>query len=90
MNDKISTSNKSSVSTLTSPSITSTNDERCSLFSPIHENIKYSYLSKTQAIYVRRASGLMNSQIKLLAHKICNYVILEYFLKNKAMEEVVS
>ena len=59
MNGKISTSKNSSVSTLTSPSATSTNDGGCSLFSPIHKNIKYSYLSKTQEKYVRRASDVM-------------------------------
>ena len=68
MNGKISTSNNSSVSILTSPSVTSTNGEGCSLFIPIHEKIKYSYLSKTQAIYVGREIDVMNPQIKLLAH----------------------
>ena len=32
----------------------------------------------------------MKSQIKLLAKKTWNYVILGYFLKNKDMKEVVS
>ena len=32
----------------------------------------------------------MNSQIKLLANKTCHCVILEYFLKDKYMKEVVS
>ena len=40
-NGNSSTSNNSSVSTLTSPSVKSKNDEGCSLFSPIHENIQY-------------------------------------------------
>ena len=40
-NGTISTSYKSSVSTLSSPSIASTNNEGFSLFSPIHEKIWY-------------------------------------------------
>ena len=47
----------------------------------IHEKIKYSHLSKTQAISVSCASDTMKIQIKLLSHKTCNYVILEYFLR---------
>ena len=43
----ISTSNNISVSTLNSPSVTSTNDEGFSLFIPINEKIQYSYYSKT-------------------------------------------
>ena len=39
---------KSSVSTLTLPYVTSRNDELFSSQNPIHEKIKYSYLSKTQ------------------------------------------
>ena len=42
INGNISTSNKSSVSTLTSPYVTSTNNKGSSLFIPIHENIRYS------------------------------------------------
>ena len=69
---------------------TSTNDEGCSLFSPIHEKIKFSYLSKNQARTGRRANGVMKSRIKLLAHKTLNFVILECLLKDKYMKEVVS
>ena len=36
------------------------------------------------AIYV------MKSQTKLLAHKTCYSAILEYFLKDKSMKDVVS
>ena len=64
MNGKIPTSKKSSIYTLTSTSTNSKNDKVCSLKSPIHENIKYSELSKIQAIYVRRASDVTNTQIK--------------------------
>ena len=32
----------------------------------------------------------MNSQIKLLSHKTWNDVIVEYFLKDKDIKEVVS
>ena len=46
MNCNISTSTNLSFSTLNSPSVTSINDKGCSLFSPIHKNIKYSYFSK--------------------------------------------
>ena len=77
------------VSTLTSASVTSTNDKGCSLFSPIHEKIKYSVLFKTQSISARCASGLMKLQIKSLANKTWNSVIIEYFLKYKYMKEVV-
>ena len=85
-NGKISTSNNSSVSTLTLPSVTSKNFEGCSLFNLIHENIKYSDYSKTQSRAVRRASNTMNSHIKLLANKTWHYVILEYLLKDKYMK----
>ena len=70
MNDKISTSNKSSVSTLNSPSVTLTNYEGCSLFSPIYDKIRYTYFSKTQARDVMRSSDVMNSQIKFLAQNM--------------------
>ena len=69
-NGNISTPNNSLVSTLTSPSVTSTNNKECSLFSPIHEKIKYSDLYKNQSRAVRYASGVMNTQIKLLAKKM--------------------
>ena len=75
---------------MNSPSITLTNKEGCSLFSPIHKNINYSDLSKTQPRAVRRASDAMKSHIKLLANKIWNSVILDYLFKDKGMEEVVS
>ena len=39
----ISTSNNSSVSTLTSTYVISTNDKGCSLLFPIHDKIKYYY-----------------------------------------------
>ena len=41
INDNVSTSTISSVLALTSPSVTSTNDEECSLVSPINEKIRY-------------------------------------------------
>ena len=89
-NGKISTLNNSSVSTFTSPSVTSTNDKGCSLFSPRHEKIKYSYFSNTKSIYVKRSSDLMKSWIKLLAHKLCHFVIIEHLFKDKAMKKVLS
>ena len=58
-NGKILTSNYSSVSSLTSPSVTSKNDERCSLFIAKHENIRYSDFSKTRSIAGTRARGVM-------------------------------
>ena len=60
---KISTSNNSSVSTLTSPSVISNNDEGCSLFSPIQKKIEYSYVSKTQSRTVRIAIDVVSPQI---------------------------
>ena len=59
-----------------------------SLFSPIHENIQYSNLSKTQSRDFRRVSNIIKSQKKILAHKTWNSVILEYLLKDTDMEEV--
>ena len=44
INGNISTSKISSVSTLTSPSVTSTNYKWCSLLLTTHNKIKYSYL----------------------------------------------
>ena len=41
VNGSISTSNNSEVSALTLYYVASTNDKGCSLFSPIHEKIKY-------------------------------------------------
>ena len=46
--------------------------------------------SRTQARTVCRKSYVMNKKVKLLALKIWNSVILEYFLKEKAMKEVFS
>ena len=63
-NGNISASKNSSVSTLTSPSVTSTNDEGCSLFITIHKKIKYSDLSKTQPRSVICRSHVMKSYIK--------------------------
>ena len=64
MNGTISTSNYSSVSTLTSPSITSINDKVCPLQDTIHKNINYSDLSKlnqhmfiVQVVYLRHRSN---------------------------------
>ena len=90
INGKFSTSNNSSNFTLTSPSINSTNDEVCSLQNPIHEKIKYLELYKIQARYFRRESGLNNTQVKLLARKTWLTLMLEYFLKEKSMKEVIS
>ena len=87
---KISTSKHLSVSAFISPYVTSKYDKGCSSFIPIHEKIKYSDLSKTQSIAVICAIYVMKSQIKLLAHKTWHSVILEYFLKDKSMKEVVS
>ena len=89
-NNNISTSNKSSVSTFNFPSVTAPNDDGCSLFILIYEKIQYSNFSKTQSIYVRRESNVMNSHIKLLARKKWRSIILEYLLKDKDMKEVVS
>ena len=86
MNGKMSTSNNTSISTLTSTYVNSTNDKVCSLQSPIHENIKYSKLSKIQARAVRHASDAMKTHVKLLSHKTWNYSILEYVLKDKSMK----
>ena len=83
MNGKMSTSKNSSVYTLTSPSFTSRNDKVCSLKNPIHDNIKYLDLSKTQARADCQASGVMKKQIKLLAHRTWNSMIIEYLLKDK-------
>ena len=87
MNNKISTSNNSSVSTLTSPSVTSKNDEGCSLFSPIHKKIKYSDSSKTKSRAIRSANDVMKSQIKLFSNKTWNSIILKYLLKYKYTKE---
>ena len=90
MNGKISTSNNSSFFTLTSSSVTSKHYKLCSLQIPIHDKIKYSYLSKTQANDVSNPSYIMETRIKLLAHRTWHYVILEYLPENKSMKEVVS
>ena len=90
INGNISTSNNSSLLTLTSTSVTSKNNKGCLLFIPIHDKIKYSDLSEKQSRSVRCAIYLMKLQIKVLANKIWNYIILEYILKYKYMKEVVS
>ena len=90
MNGIISTSKNSSISTLISPSFTSTNYKGCSSFIPINENIKYSDFSVTQVRAVRRAIYVMKSQIKLLAHKTWHSIITEYSLKDKYIKEVES
>ena len=82
-NGKISTSKISSVSTLTPPYDNPRNDEVCSLKNPIHDNIKYLDLSKTQARADCQASGVMKKQIKLLAHRTWNSMIIEYLPKDK-------
>ena len=90
MNGKISTSNNSSVSTLTSPYVTSRNYEVCLLQNKKHKKIKYSDFSETQSIPVHCEIDAMETQIKLLDYKTWNSVIFEYFKKDKATEEVVS
>ena len=82
INDNVSLSNHLSVSTLNSTYSDSRNDEVCSLQNPLHKKIKFSYLSKNQAITVHHARDIMNKQIKILSHKRYIYVILEYFQKN--------
>ena len=89
-NGNVLTSNKSSFSTLTSPSVTSTNEKLYSLLSPIHEKIKYSDLFKTQSRAVRHAGDVMKPQIKLLAIKTWHSVILGYLFNYKDTKEVVS
>ena len=63
---KIPPSKSSSVSTLTSISSNSINNEVFYSQNPIHKNIKYSYLSKNQARAVHHASDVIQKQIKLL------------------------
>ena len=75
-NNSISTSNNSSVLTLTSPYVKSKNEEGCLLFNPIHNNIKFSGVSKAQSIAVRFERYIMKSWIKLLSNKTWNHVIL--------------
>ena len=67
INGDISITKNEWVSTLTLPYVTSTNDEGFSLFSPIHDTIKYSDWSKSQSRSVRSASDVINSQIKSLS-----------------------
>ena len=47
-------------------------------------------MSKTQARAVCRAIDVMQKHVKLWPHKTWHLVILEFFLKYKAMKEVVS
>ena len=49
-----------------------------SLQNIIHEKIKFSDYSKTQARAVRHASDEMNKKIKLLFHKTWNSFIPEF------------
>ena len=69
INFKISPSNYSSVSTFTSPSFNSRNDEECFLQNPKDEKTNYSDFSITQARAVSCASDSIKTQIKLLGHK---------------------
>ena len=62
----------------------------CSSQNPIHEKVKYSDLYETKTITVCYASDVVKMQVKLLAHKKWHSVMLEYFMKDKAMKEVVS
>ena len=82
----ISPKNNSSVSKLTLPSSNSRNDDVWSLQTLIHENIKYSYLFKSKEIAVCRECDVMNKQVKWSDHKAWYSVILQYFLKDKAMK----
>ena len=86
MDVKMARSNSSSVSTLTSTSVTSKNDEVFSLQNPIHDQINYSYLSKSQSRYVCRAIDVMKTQVKLLVRKRLHPLILAYFLKDKSIK----
>ena len=90
MNGNMSTSNNSPVSALTPVSVTSRNDKVFSLQNPIHENIKYSHLSKTQERAVHCATDVIKTQIKLLANKTWHSTMLENFLKDKSTKEVLS
>ena len=54
---------------MTSPYVTSINDEVHSLKNQIHEKIKYYYLSKAQARAIGIASDVMKTQVKLLDQK---------------------
>ena len=74
---------------MNSPYVSLINDKVCYLQNPIHENIKYSDLPKTQTRNVIRASDVMKDQLKLLDNRTWNLVIIEYFLKDEAMKEVV-
>ena len=47
-------------------------------------------MTKTQERALCRKSHVMKTHIKLVAHKTWNFVILEYLLKYKTLEEVVS
>ena len=66
---KILPSKNSSVTKLTSHFVTSRSYEVCSIENTINEKISYSDWSKTQKRAVCRASAVMKSQVKLLAHK---------------------
>ena len=90
INGKFSSSNNASVSTLTSPSSSSRDDEVCYLQNPIHENINYSDWFITQARYVHCVSGVMKKQVNLLSCKTCHSLVIEYFLKDNDIKEVIS
>ena len=47
-------------------------------------------MSKTPSRAICPAIYVMKKRVILLAHKTCHPVILEFFLKYKAMKEVVS
>ena len=74
------------VSTLTSPY----SSWEYSSQNPIHDKIRYWDFSKTQSISVPHVSDVTKKQVKLLAHKIWNFMMLSYFLKYKAAKEFVS
>ena len=59
----------SSVSTVTSTYSTLRKEEICSIQNPIHEKIKYSYLSKSQTRAACRENDVTKTQMKLLFHK---------------------
>ena len=62
----------------------------CLLKNSIHDKIKHSYFSKTQARAVCCASDVTDTNTKWLAYKVLYYMILKYLLKYKYTKEVVS
>ena len=86
MNGKMSTSNNSSVSTLTSHSVTSINDEMCSLKTQyMRRSIIQICLKLKQEIFILQVMRWIH-RTKILANKTWNSVILEYLLKYKSMK----